>query len=249
MNRELWTRKYFDHNNPSNYPCPICDVGILTLQNKIIHITPYGTDMEYYNYYNGIDHVFSGILICKNAECKEVITISGSCLKDIAVGEELPDGGYEERRISTYFPKFFYPNIKIFPIPKTIPDKVKEQINFAFSHYFNDLSSSANRIRNAIELILDDLKAPKSRKTKSGKKQIFKTLHSRIEHYSKRNVKLSKLLLALKIIGNEGSHIGKVENEDILNAFEILEMLLEFTYSKQHQRILKMASEIIDKAK
>ncbi|CAM3714114.1 hypothetical protein FSS13T_27180 [Flavobacterium saliperosum S13] len=249
MNRELWSRKYFNHDNPSNYPCPFCNTGVLTLKERILSITPYGKDMEYYNYNNGIDHLFSGILICKNAECNEIVIISGSCLRDIVIGDEQPDGGYLERRISTYYPKFFFPNLKLFPINKTIPKEVKEQINFAFSHYFNDLSSSANRIRNAIELILDDLKAPKSRKTKAGKKQTFKTLHSRIEHFSKKNVKISKLLLALKIIGNEGSHVGNVQNEDILNAFEILEMLLEFTYQKQHQRILKMATEIIDKAK
>lgn len=249
MNRHLWEKKEFDDNNPINYPCPFCRTGVLNIKDKIIQITPYGTEMEFYNYSNGIEHVFSAILKCKNVECNEVITLSGKCLRDIAIGIEQPDGQYDEIRIATYLPKFFYPNLRLFPIDKSIPPEVKIQLDFSFSHYFNDMSSCANRIRNAIELILDDLKAPKRKKTKAGKIHEFKTLGSRIEHFSKRNVKISQLLLALKIIGNEGSHVGNVENKDILSAFEILEMLLDYTYLKGNKRIFQLAHEIIDNAK
>lgn len=250
MNRELWKNRTFTNENPTNFPCPKCSVGFLTPKKQILtEITPIGTEMEYYGYPYGIEHIFSGTLICKNKDCKELVSISGQCLRDIQTAKELPTGEMVEHRSSTYYPKFFYPNLKIIALPKEVSENVAEQINLSFSHYFHDLSSCANRIRNGIELILDDLNASKWRKTNAGNKQVFKTLDSRIEHYGKRNKKISDRLLALKIIGNEGSHIGLVESDDILDAYEILEELIEFTYVKKKERIAQLVKEIVTRKK
>ena len=250
MNRELWKNRTFTNENPINYPCPKCSLGFLTLKRKIVmEITPSGTEMESYSYPNGIEHIFNGTLICKNENCKELVSISGQCLKDIRTGKELPNGEMVEHRFSTYYPKFFFPNLGIIDLPKEVSENVIEQINLSFSHYFNDLSSCANRIRNGIELILDDLKAPKWRKTKAGNKQVFKNIHSRIEHYGNRNKSMSNHLLALKIIGNEGSHIGFLKSEDILDSYEILEQLIDFTYTKKKERITELVKEIVNRKK
>jgi len=124
--------------------------------------------MEYFNYDNGIEYVFSGILQCKNVDCNELVTISGKCVKNIAFGESLPNGQIVEGRLSEYFPRYFYPNLQLFYLSDKIPINVSDQINLSFSNYFDDLSSCANRIRHSIELILDDLNAPKSKKTRAG---------------------------------------------------------------------------------
>jgi hypothetical protein len=245
MNREIWKNRYFNHDNPINYPCPSCKIGVLSLDGILTKITPRGKEMENYSYDQGIEHVFCGILQCKNADCLELISISGQCLKDIVYGKELPDGQLVEGRFSTYYPKYFYPNLKIFDLPENIPANVSKQINLSFSNYFDDLSSCANRIRNAIELILDDLKAAKWKRAKSGKIHIFKVLHRRIEHYGSKNKNIANHLLALKIIGNEGSHIGGLKSDDILDAYEILEQLIEFAYIKKTKRIAELAKEIV----
>lgn len=245
MNREIWKNRSFNHNNPKSYPCPNCSTGILDLNGILTKITPRGKEMEYYNYYDGIEHVFSGILKCKNADCNELVTISGQCLKDIVYGKELPDGQMVEDRFSTYYPKYFFPNLQIFNLSLEIPANVSEQINLSFSNYFDDLSSCANRLRHSIELILDDLKAPKWKKTNAGSIHKFKVLHQRIEHYGKRNKNIANHLLALKIIGNEGSHIGNLQTDDILDAYEILEQLIEFAYIKKTKRIAELAKEIV----
>jgi hypothetical protein len=249
MKIQVWENRNFSNKNPINYPCPKCYLGFLTRKNIVTEITPAGKDMEYFNYHGGIEHVFSGILICNNTECNELVSISGKCLKDIVYGRELPNGEMVEERFSTYYPKYFYPNLKLFSLGEEIPKLVSEQINLAFSHYFSDLSSCANRIRNSIELILDDIKAPISAKNKQGNVYSFTTLHQRIEHFGKRKSRISKLLLALKIIGNEGSHIGEINQGDILDAFEILEELLESTYTNQRKRVAKIAQEIVIKNK
>ena len=84
MNRDLWKNRTFTNENPINYPCPKCNVGFLTPKKQIVtEITPVGTEMEFYGYPNGIEHIFCGTLICKNKDCKELISISGQCLRDI----------------------------------------------------------------------------------------------------------------------------------------------------------------------
>ncbi len=70
-------------------------------------------------------------------------------------------------------------------------------------------------------------------------------MHERIKHYSNKNKEIANHLLALKIIGNEGRHIGNLNVNDILDAYEILEQLIEFTYIKNHKRISAIAEEIV----
>lgn len=77
--------------------------------------------------------------------------------------------------------------------------------------------------------------------------RIFSNLHDRIEHFSKLKPKICKLLMALKIIGNEGSHTEYTDDESILDAFEILEMLVEIVFVKNNVRVEKIAEAIIKK--
>ncbi len=249
MNRKIWLKRNFNNKNPKHFPCPKCNVGILELKDIMTNITPTGKHMDYHNYQQGIEYLFSGILQCKNSDCKELITVCGKCLKNIVYDKKLPDGQIVEDRISDYFPKYFYPNLKLFNLSEQIPDNVAKQINLSFSNYFDDLSSCANRLRHSIELILNDLKAPKWKKCNNGKIFKFNNLHQRIEHFGKRNKNIANHLLALKIIGNEGSHIGNLQTDDIIDAYEILEQLIEITYIKNTKRIADLANEIVLKNK
>jgi hypothetical protein len=53
--------------------------------------------------------------------------------------------------------------------------------------------------------------------------------------------------MALKIIGNEGTHTENTDDESILDAFEILEMLVEIVFVKNNVRVEKIAEAIIKK--
>ena len=130
----------------------------------------------------------------------------------------------------------------MFDLPTLIPKQIIEQVDLAFAHYFYDNNTCANKIRTSIELILDDIKAPKKR-LKNGKLKLIPNLHQRIAHYSKTKRKLCELLLALKIIGNKGSHNHKSETKDILDAFEILELVLDKIYIKTTERIESLAKD------
>ncbi|MCM0666386.1 DUF4145 domain-containing protein [Flavobacterium tyrosinilyticum] len=252
MNREIWKKRNFTNKNPLDYNCPICKIGILSITNLNSKIIPGQEEMIKYNYPHGIDYVFSGILVCKNISCKNVVAIVGSVLKDIQDVCQESNGEYVEEYFSAYYPKYFFPPLKIIEISQKVKKEVAEQLNLSFSHFFNDLSSCANRIRNSIELILDDLEAPKKyRDAKTNKLKAFRTLHHRIENYQKKtkNKKIANLLFAIKIIGNEGSHIGDITLDDVLDAYEFLESILDFVYDKKEKNIHIKASEIVMKNK
>ena len=56
-----------------------------------------------------------------------------------------------------------------------------------------------------IEILLDNLKVPKTELSKKSKRKRL-TLHSRIEKLSETHPNIEKHLLAIKWIGNDGSH-------------------------------------------
>lgn len=251
MNREFWKKRTFTSKIPNDYRCPKCEIGYLKLEKLVSHLRPGQEELIRYNYPYGIEYIFNGILICKSNNCMNVVSISGISLKDIhfPVRDEV-SGEYHDGYITEYEPKFFLPNLNLINLPKSLPKTVEEEIKLSFSHYFNDLSSCANRIRNSIEYILDDLKAPKKFKNNKNKFQVFTKLHNRILHYKKyKNKKIANLLLAIKIIGNEGSHIGNVTIEDILDAYEFLEKIINFAYSNDEKILHNKAIEIVNKNK
>jgi len=69
-------------------------------------------------------------------------------------------------------------------------------------------------------------------------------LHSRLELFKKNQPQIADHLLAIKWIGNSGSHIGKIEKVDILDAFELLEYSLNKLYDNSEKRINNLAREI-----
>lgn len=254
MNRkswESWEKRNFTKTDPPQYQCPKCQIGFLKIEEIVLKKTEGGKELERIRYPYGIEHLMAGVFKCRKESCGEIVSFSGLCTKDIHVQQEV-DGEMVEFEADMYEPKYFYPNLKLFELPKEVSAEVEEQINLSFSHFFNDLSSSANKVRTAIEFILDDVKAPKFKfKIKAGNKKrvYFRTLHGRIVNYKTKRRKVSDLLLAIKFIGNEGSHVGKVELKDILDAYELLYQVIDIIYVKKQQKILEIAKEINEKKK
>lgn len=248
MNRKVWDKKEFEGKSFSKFICPRCFEGTLIAKEKISKITKNGLDLEKHGYPYGIENYFSGFLECNNSNCGDIVSVSGILQTDIQHGYQLPDGEWREVRLNNYIPKFFIPNLRMFNLnDDNIPKTIKNQIDSSFSLYFIDETACANKIRTSIELILDDLKAPKKKKDKFNKLVPLKTLNARIENYKKNKPQLCILLLALKIVGNEGSHATKIKNEDLLDAYEILEEVIDKLYIKKRYRIMKIANKIITK--
>jgi hypothetical protein len=228
-------------------PCPHCSVGLLKpIENSFqSHKTKASLQLEIESrgQYPSTDFHFAGILKCNN--CGDIVTTCGSWTEDrqgIDIVEDPKTGVLTlSEPDKFFFPKYFYPNLKLFKIPTNTPEKVKECINESFALYWSDKSSCLNKIRVALEYLLDNQKIESIAIVNSGKKyqkpihkhQKRMSLHERIDRFSKKNKELGKYLVALKKLGNEASHSNTIDNvEIILNAYETLEYVLNNLYNK-----------------
>jgi len=227
-------------------PCPYCSVGLLKpIEDSF---KSYKTkeslklEIEYRGQYPYTDFHFVGILKCNN--CEDIVTTCGSWTEDRQGIDIIEDSKTGVLTLSEpdkfFFPKYFYPNLKLFKIPSKTPEKVKECINQSFALYWSDRSSCLNKIRIAIEYLLDNHGISRFEINRTGrerinlhKKQVSLSLHKRINLFKTNNEELGDYLLKLKDLGNSASHTNKIDNVDIiLNAYETLEYILNNLYNK-----------------
>lgn len=253
MEKEIW-KTCFHHQSYISYPCPSCGIGVLNpIQNKVlgqVFEKPLSSNYDAALYYeNGEKKVFTAILSCNNNKCQQAAGMVGEYLEGCP---EWSDDAEEMVRMNLYLPKYIHPNLKMFRYPSTVPLEIKHEIDSSFSNFFCDPSSAANKIRRAIELIVTNLGIPKSFVNKkvlreTGKRKLVPAkLHARIERLKKRKKRTGKMLLGLKVLGNDGSHSNnkEISHWDILDAYEVLEHILDREYSNKENEILRMAERL-----
>lgn len=241
INREAFNESFTNYNIP-DWNCPSCRKGKLFLDKK--NITVYETneskkdqrDLDWEPYW--LVRYFIGIIICNNPKCKEVITIAGNVKTEEDYNDE-QDQSYTDN----YYPCYIFPIINIFRIPEDTPSDVVEAILSAFKVFWIDKSACANAIRTAVEIILNDKRVLKTELTKS-KKRRNRSLHDRIELFGKKDPKVAEHLMAIKWIGNVGSHQGEITNEDLLDGFELLKHSLEKLYTSHEKNIAEITRQI-----
>ncbi|MFE9726878.1 DUF4145 domain-containing protein [Streptomyces sp. NPDC005794] len=126
------------------------------------------------------------------------------------------------------------------------PQMVRERIESASTVLWADPSSAANRLRSAVEALMDHHGIP--RKGFSKGKAYDVSLHNRIVRFKKARPEFSDaadLMLAVKWTGNVGSHGSGVRVRDVLDAVEILDRTLQVIYDASADEIKKKAEGII----
>jgi len=216
-----------------NWNCPECKVGILDAAEIKYEESPRSLKNHKENEFD-FDWVFGiafGKLKCNLKECGEIISFVGKY--SVGVSFEPDDQyGMTQEYCSEISPLYFYPPLSIIEIHKDYPPEIKKELHTAFTLYWCDQSACANKIRNAVEILLTKLKI-----SRYNQKKQFIPLHFRIHKLSGKYSQDKGTLLALKIISNPGSHGNPVELIDLINAFEILEYMLLKTYANQDKRI------------
>lgn len=143
-----------------------------------------------------------------------------------------------------YFaPRLVVPMPDMFTIPKRCPDEVRDKLRSAFTVFWIDQAAAATRVRVALERLLNHLGVKRRRKDKSGK-LVDLTLHARIEDFAKRDALIGAQLMALKWLGNTGSHEGPVEKDDLLDAFEIMEHCLAELIERRSAKVAELAKKL-----
>ncbi len=211
VNRDLWNEP-LSRNYTPNWHCSICGGGNLRLAAESLHALATAESIRQQ------DHPawdadwsklrFSAMLKCNNHACMESATIAGKGRVEMV---QTSDHDYDY--VEFYTPEFFKPSPTLILIPKECPGEVIDQLQQAFVASWGDASASANHIRMAVERLLDHIKQPRTRISPKGKRELL-SLHKRIEGLASRDKQLSDSLLAVKWLGNAGSHSDSLSREE-----------------------------------
>ncbi len=253
IDRNLWLKEKYQNRLNGDWPCPTCGKGTLVPNPKQLLVAESAQTFkerqeEFFEPWLSLMR-FSIVLRCSNSICGETVISTG--ILDYFLDYEFDDASYQmvEVHPRIFKPIFFHPQLQIFHIPENCPEDINKQINIAFSNFFHDQSASANSIRTALEILMNEQGVRKQFISRKGKKETYK-LHQRIEFFGKSNPELSPFLMAAKWIGNAGSHIGQLTREDLLDGFELLQHAIEELYVKPNRlKELKSKSQAIIKRK
>lgn len=244
MNRSLWKQTLTKTSCPA-WPCPVCRKGILALvHNSLIYKETIGSmRMHHQRAWDPdcIEYTFTAWAECRHPQCKQEFAIGGKG----GVGPEIgADGDYDW--VEYFSPMLCQPMPDIIDIPEKCPVEVKDELQTAFALFWAHRNACAGRIRVGLECLMNHLGVPKRKRAKLGTYADL-TLHSRIDTFAKKQPTVGPQLMALKWLGNTGSHHGQVSQEDVLDAFEIMEHALGEIIDRRSAKVAKLAKKLTKK--
>ncbi|MDN2671420.1 DUF4145 domain-containing protein [Janthinobacterium sp. SUN026] len=243
FNRDLWAGAYARNAFPK-FACPRCANGRLILDEASLAVKEPAYSVAANKHPDWEPdwetERFSLRLICDMPECGEVAHVLG----DTTVAEYYDEEHNAWGLVSLLRTRAFFPPPPIIAIPKEVPFLVSTEIDKSFELFWVDLSSSANRLRISVELLLDNFKIPRSKIDKSGKSTRL-DLNARISLFEKADPEHAATLTALRMIGNLGSHGGEVNRTPLLDAFEIYEDALAELCGQRKARIEQLRQKLI----
>lgn len=187
---------------------------------------------------------FTDMLQCSNASCEDLVSVCGHTYNslDFYYG---PTGATETELVTHFVPTGFDPAPMIIALPEKIPEEIAEILHAAFCLFWIDKEACANKLRIAVELLMDEVKIPAAKKGRDGRERPL-SLDARLREFSSISQDAANLLLAVKWIGNAGSHasLSRLDGDDLLDVFEILEWVLEDTYTGTRKRLAAIAEAI-----
>lgn len=254
IKKDFLLQKGFTFDSFPALPCPTCKVGILLLDKQKL-LKGYPFESLQYIEAGGEDHgvksLYTSVLICNNPNCQDEVVCSGEATLNL-VGYSKDEYNYDFKYdmlpteiYEDYLQfRYFNPTIEIIDIPDQVPIKFRNEILSSFALFWIDKEACANKLRRSIEVLMDYFEVEKDDIDKDGKPYTL-SLHKRITRFKEK--KARNYLLAIKWIGNDGSHANQskeVSAEDIINAYELLEHTIEKLFIKKDEVLTKIAIEI-----
>jgi hypothetical protein len=242
VNRELWKESLTQEHTP-HWHCPACAGGYLRQKPGSLHFSE--TQESHKNVVHEawepewIVFRFSAIVICNNEHCREVVAITGTGTVDHVQTHEDGQSDY----IEFFHPEYVSPSPLLIPIRIEYPQLVVSELRLSFTASWSDFSSAGNHIRAAVERLLDHLGEPATKADKGGK-TLRVPLHERIEGLGKRDKGLSDRLLAVKWIGNAGSHKDELTRDDVFDALDIVDVILDDLFVRHREKVTALVAAI-----
>ncbi|WP_238085631.1 DUF4145 domain-containing protein [Pseudescherichia vulneris] len=215
------------------WPCPACGQKTLLIDKESFYAKSLldsrrAQSEDWFEPYMD-ERVFSCMAHCSRASCGEVVVCIGKGGWDEEWDDEMRNHDY----YAWYEPMSFNPTLYPFPLPGKCPDEITGPLTASFSVYLSQPGSAANLIRISVERMLTAIDIPEHN---DKKKRI--NLHQRIELLDGQYTIYKKTLMAIKFLGNAGSHTyDEVSTGDIEAAFEIMEYVVNDLFSGRKESI------------
>lgn len=222
--------------------CPTCATGTLKEVPKARSVVEptYSKNLRREDWWEP-DHTigrFVALLQCTHSSCGETVYITGNhAVESYGYDEEGEHWG------DLFQPRATYPSVAVFRLKEEWPEAVAAQLRRSFTHIWSDPGAAANSLRTAVECLMDQLNVKKYPRTGPRHKI---NLHLRIVDFALQNPEAAEFLLAVKWLGNTGSHsdITGLNRSDVLDAMELLERALHLVYDEAPKRLARLAKSI-----
>lgn len=237
VDRALWTEKFTDQL--PHWPCPTCNKGHLAPMQDKYWIEETGPSLAEHGHDawdpDWIQNRFTCFLQCSLPACGEVAVVAGSS------GIDYYQIDWDEYKTSEIFNvRAIVPAPEPISIPDNTPRPIVDAIRRASALIWMSAESAANQIRQAVEYLLDDAGIPR---TGSNGKPIH--LHQRITQFQATDEENGNVLLATKWLGNVGSHGEGLARDDVLDAFDMIEFVLENRYATTKASLMAKVAAVI----
>jgi len=245
MDRQRFKLPFVKDNNP-NWVCPTCGEGVLKIKEGTFHCEERRNSREAHSHEawdpEWIEHIYTCILVCTDDKCKEVVVSSGIGSVSWEFFED--DDGQSESVFIEYFrPKLFDPHLRLIHIPKSCPKTVTTKLNESHKLFFLSPSAAANNVRAAIEELLTELKIKRFSNSNGKRRPI--SLHQRIKLLPPKYAQYIDMMLAIKWLGNAGSHAyGEITMDDVMDAYELTEHILQEIYEPKITKLRAIAKKV-----
>jgi Domain of unknown function (DUF4145) len=240
--------KYFSDAPHFQYLCPKCSVGFLVPDQDTFKATEpaYSKNAHADDAFDAdwITYRFTVTCICTKPTCGEIAFVTGTGSVDQRyTGDEGQFEYYDHFSI-----KSFFPSPQLCHVPTDTPDAVGKLLGKSFSLYWVDTGAAANALRASLEALLDGLKIPSHEKNNKGD-TVRMNLHRRLALWSATDKDHAELCLALKEVGNLGSHGDAVNPKYYFGSLEIYSHVLKELFENNAKKMKELAQSIRDDLK
>jgi hypothetical protein len=249
VDRSQWGGKGFPTSAWPSWTCPTCRSGVLQIaHDSVVDVETARSkkaqrdrseDWEP-SWYEGR---FVARLVCGAVSCRDTVVVAGDVRVEEIEGyhEDTGEPGYEILRL--FRPRLIHPQPDVFLLPANTPEEIASEIRRAFGLIWSDPSAAVNSLRTGVDRLMDHLRLPRNRRTSSGK-LVRLTLHERIEGFTRLNAELGSALLAVKWIGNVGSHRSDLQEADVFDGLDIISHVLDEAIGQRSKYIERLTREI-----
>lgn len=228
--------------------CPDCAVGSLAFSsaNHLLDQASSETDELVQRGQAAPDElagVFTGLLECDNTACRRKAAMSGDWRYIFGDSERYGTVLYND-----YLVRYINPAPRLLLTPAKTPAPVVQAVELASQLLWSSPDSAATQLRRAVEELLTSLGVNRTKlvggKTAGKRTRRRLDAHTRIGMLPAKYKNVGEALMAVKWIGNSGTHGIGLSVHDVEDGAALLQLALQRLYGVSDKELISKAQKI-----